>query len=77
VTLVDEANALDYLRGDGDWARAALGGALTPHDGGLGREPPLTGEEDLSPPRQREGRDERCYRERTCERREHTRGRAR
>ena len=48
VTLVDEANALDYLRGDGDWARAALGGALTPHDGGLGREPPLTGEEDLS-----------------------------
>ena len=48
VTLVDEANALDYLRGDGDWARAALGGALTPHDGGLGREPPLTGEEELS-----------------------------
>ena len=52
VTLVDEANARDYLRGDGDWALAALGGALTPHDGGLffGREPsrPETGEEDLS-----------------------------
>ena len=38
VTRLDEANARDYLRGDGDWARAALGSRLTPHDGGLGRE---------------------------------------
>ena len=38
VTRLDEANARDYLRGEGDWARAALGSRLTPHDGGLGRE---------------------------------------
>ena len=37
VTRLDEANARDYLRGDGDWARAAPS-RLTPHDGGLGRE---------------------------------------